>query len=166
MGITIHYRLELSDRGQLAAVLAAARQFALARGWPVHEIADAPFGPTSTFPFGTREHAGPGTGVAIAPDEYCEPVLLVFDTDLVASASTKTEYAGSEVHTEVVALLDALTPHVASMDVTDEAEFWPARDPSALRRRMMTRAELREERRLRAADARNGNGRLAWRRPS
>lgn len=166
MGVTIHYRLELSHHAQLPALLAAAREFANARGWPIHEIDDASLLSPNIFPFGGQDGGGSGSGVVIVPDEHCEPVMLVFGPDLVAIASTKTQYAGAEVHMDVVSLLDALTPHVLSIDVTDEAEFWQTRDASSLRRRLMTRDELRAERRGEAPAPRDGNGRLASRRPS
>ncbi len=146
MGITIHYQLRLANAAALPPLVAAAREFATARGWPFHEIEGRPVEQYRPVGSPRRTYVGPASGVIIQPDEYCESVFLEFGTDLIACASTKTAYAGAEVHAEVVALLDALAPYVASLEVEDETGFWPTRDPSALRKQMLTRDELRQER--------------------
>lgn len=146
MGVTIHYQLRVASVEGIPPLLDEARQFAAARGWRVHEIDRRP---VNQYRFGRPiedGYIGPASGVVIEPDEHCEPVWLEFGSDLIACAWTKTAFAGSEVHQQVVALLDALVPHVEDLIVEDETDFWETRDPSVLSKHLQTRAELEEDR--------------------
>ena len=72
------------------------------------------------------------------PHERCEPVRLEFDGDLYIQEFTKTQFAGPDVHIEVVTLLRQLAPHFTALIVEDEGEYWERDDRQVLARHIDT----------------------------
>jgi len=138
MGITIHLEGQLRDPGRLELVVHAAASFARVRGWPYQTIHE----PEAHLARGRDEkewdYVGPTSGIQLLPHERCEPVRLEFDGDLYIQEFTKTQFAGPDVHIEVVTLLRQLAPHFTALIVEDEGEYWERDDRQVLARHIDT----------------------------
>jgi hypothetical protein len=103
MGVTIFYRGRVADQRSTVNAYRIAREFAERCGW--------------------TPLAG-GEGLVLLPHEQCEPIEIVFDTQMQFSGSTKTQFAGPDVHWQVVDFFKHLQPHVLDLEVDDEAAAW------------------------------------------
>ncbi len=54
-------------------------------------------------------------GLVLYPHNMSEPVWLQFGDDLVLRDSVKTQFAGADVHIEIIRLFDALKPILKSL---------------------------------------------------
>src|SRR5262249_23521889 len=79
-----------------------------------------------------RLYQGPLTGIVIYPHPMCEPIYIQFGTDLLMSDFVKTQFAGPDVHVEVIGLLRKLKPLLADLQVSDEGEYWQTNDRAKL----------------------------------
>lgn len=142
MGITIHYQLRLRDENALHGLIATVRAYADAHGWPVRDITLADAVLPRSNDAGDWEYTGPSSGIEVLPDEYSDPVRFAFGSDLLASDFTKTQFAGPDVHRQVIHLLDALSGFLSELQVVDEGEYWERRDPEALARSISTCGDM------------------------
>jgi hypothetical protein len=113
-GIEIHFEGTARSEAAARQVVDEAIAFAKAHGWAVQ-----------------REPAG----AVLFPHTWCEPVELIFEERNLVRASVKTQYAGVQVHADVVALLRALEPRFERLKVADEGEYWPEANRSRLEAR-------------------------------
>ena len=119
MGVTIHYAGRLRDQAAYRQLMAVAETFAAQQGWKV-----AP----------GRE--GTTRGLIIQPHESSEPVWLEFDGELHVQASTKTQFAPTRIHIEIIELLRAIQPFFLELKVYDEGDYWETGDPARLQSRL------------------------------
>jgi len=114
VGVTIHYSGTLANASKTEALLKQASVLATKLHWDF-EIADTPNAKISIYPH---------------PD--CEPFTLDPDEDGAIENWVKTQFAGPEVHIQIVDLLEQITPHFVNLIVEDEAEYWESRNREIL----------------------------------
>ena len=132
MGVTIHFEGKLKNERNLTSVVRAAEAFARARGWEVQHISHMEARLARVRDGQDWDYVGPTSGVQVLPHERCDPLRLEFDKDLYIQEYTKTQFAGSQVHIDVVKLLHELAPHFESLQVEDEGEYWETGDPAVV----------------------------------
>ena len=133
MGVTIHFEGHLSSDEALANVLAAAQAYADGQRWPHELIACTEARLSRVRNEEDWDYIGPTRGIVLFPHADSEPVRLEFDRDLYIQEFTKTQFAGTTVHINVVGLLRCLAPHFASLIVDDEGEYWDTSDQELLK---------------------------------
>jgi hypothetical protein len=116
-GVTIHFEGTAKSAADVSSVLTTAAEFAKNHGWMVVQVPAA---------------SGKLSGVVLYPHNMSEPVWLQFGMDLSLRDSVKTQFAGANVHIEVIRLFDALKPILKSLSINDEGEYWEKRDPLVL----------------------------------
>src|SRR5262245_1067510 len=131
-GVTVHYQGKAKDAAAVAKVLAAARSVASEHSWEVREASVTNASVPRVVAGKERPYQGPLTGVAIYPHPMCEPIYIRFGTDLFMRDYVKTQFAGPDVHVEVVGLLRKLKPLLADLQVQDEGEYWETGDRAKL----------------------------------
>ena len=75
-----------------------------------------------------KDYEGPVTGVVIHISENCEPLYFQFGEDLFMQDFVKTQFAGANVHVQIVQLLESIRPFFKKLVVDDEGEFWDSHD--------------------------------------
>jgi len=133
MGITIQYFGALRRPDDLAGVVAMARDFCEARGWPYETVEN------DRFTIWLQEERQParyytatGFGLIARPHPMCEPVPIVFRGDGNFAGCVKTQFAPAEVHVAVTELLREIEAHLLALEVSDESGYWETRDPVQL----------------------------------
>jgi hypothetical protein len=124
MGVTVHWQGSLLGNEAYSALVSRARLFAVERGWPIQEIDPTDKVLARVIDELPVDYEGPTHGIVLWPHPDCEPVVLEFDRDLFTQEYCKTQFAGADVHIEIVNLLRLLTPYFVSLRVTDEGEYW------------------------------------------
>ena len=132
MGVTIHWQGTLLGNEAYSALVRSARSFAVERGWPIQEIDSADKVLARVINEESVDYEGPTYGIVLWPHPECEPVRLEFDRDLFTQEFCKTQFAGADVHIQVVNLLRLLTPYFDTLEVTDEGEYWETGSREAL----------------------------------
>lgn len=106
-GVTIHYSGKVANATNAKQVLGTAQGYATERKWKVKTI-----------------HGG----IKIYPHEWCEPINLIFSGMSLNEDFVKTQFAGPEIHKEVVGLFRVIKPLMARLNVEDESEYWETND--------------------------------------
>ena len=120
-GVTIHFEASAKSADDVPQVLKMAAAYAKERGWKLEQ---------------TPAADGKTVGIVLHPHIMSEPVWLQFGDDLVLRDSVKTQFAGADVHIEIVRLFDALKPILKSLVIVDEGEYWEKRDRALLENRL------------------------------
>ena len=81
-----------------------------------------------------KDYEGRITGVVIRISDSCEPLYFQFDDDLFMQDFVKTQFAGTDVHVQIVQLLESIRPFFKKLAVDDEGEFWNSHDRSLFER--------------------------------
>ncbi|MGB8399184.1 hypothetical protein, partial [Bradyrhizobium sp.] len=135
------YQGKAKNAAAVEKILAVARSAASDRGWGVRE-ANVASASVSRGVAGKeskeKEYQGPPSGIVIYPHPMCEPVHIQFGTDLLMRDFVKTQFAGADVHVEVVGLLRKLRPLLADLQVVDEGEYWETGDRARLAAQIAT----------------------------
>ena len=131
-GVTVHYQGKAKDAAAVAKVLAAARSVASAHGWEVREASVANASVPREVAGKETTYQGPLNGIVIYPHPMCEPIYIRFGTDLFMRDWVKTQFAGADVHVEVIGLFRKLKPLLADLQVQDEGEYWETNDRTKL----------------------------------
>jgi hypothetical protein len=131
-GVTVHYQGKAKDAAAVAKVLAAARSVASDHSWKVKDANVANASVARVVAGKETLYQGPLTGIAIYPHPMCEPIYIRFGTDMFMRDFVKTQFAGADVHVEVVGLLRKLKPLLADLQVQDEGEYWETNDRAKL----------------------------------
>lgn len=132
MGVTIHYEGRLRDDASFERVMKVIETFARAAGWRTELVASEHARLTRVIDEEDADYDGPVRGIVVYPHDDCDPMALVFGSDLFAQDFVKTQFAGVDVHRRVVELLQAIEPHFSSLMVEDEGEFWETLDAQVL----------------------------------
>ena len=109
MGITIGYKGVAKNEKAMHKILARADSFAHAHQWTLTVVKDA-----DNF------------GIKILAHPLVEPLFLVFNKDLQLNNYTKTQFGGVKIHVELIKLLEKIQPHFASLEISDEGEYYHA----------------------------------------
>ena len=110
MGVTIHYTGQLRNPARLEAVITAAEEFARDLRWSFERIQSA-----------NGQYLA---GFVAYPHQDCEPLRFEFEPDFKVRSWVKTQFAGPEVHVQIVSFLRRLRPIIGRLGVRDEGEFW------------------------------------------
>ena len=133
MGVTIHFEGQLAGEAAYQDLVRLVSSLADAKGWRTEPItADE----VTLLRVGDEEdwnYTGPAKGVILYVHEDCDPIRLEFDRDLYVQEFTKTQFAGPQIHLDVLKLLKGIEPFFRSLKVEDEGEWWETRDIQILR---------------------------------
>ena len=134
MGVTIHFEGRVGDDSSLDKTVALARAFAEEHDWPVEEIQES--NKTLQRIEGEEDHdyVGPVRGLRIQPHPNSDPLWLEFDEEFFVQDFIKTQFAGVELHLQVIALFEQLEPFFETLRIEDEGEFLETRDMNRLER--------------------------------
>jgi len=114
MGVTIHYSSTLSGNAQVESLLHEASALATAMHW------------------GIETENTPRPRLTLFPHTDCEPLTLDPNENGVIENWVKTQFAGPEVHIQIVDFLAQLAPYFVNLAVEDEAEYWETRNREIL----------------------------------
>jgi len=78
------------------------------------------------------ELRGADKGIKIQPDENSDTLWLEFDKNNYIQEYCKTQFAGIDVHVQIISLLKEIQPHFTELQVTDESEYWETENKSLL----------------------------------
>jgi hypothetical protein len=161
MGVTIHYRGKLNDKGQLAIFCDELADIAKAMGWPSVRLDDDWTRPSNAklehTPAGAEISGNLGLkGIQFTPGLKAEPLSFFFDRDgnltspinLVlitdgtldpgqAWESIKTQFVAPETHVWIIGLLKYIKKrYISNLQVLDEGEYWETGDINILKEKM------------------------------
>jgi len=118
MGITIHYSGQLRDARMLGALIDSTREYSSRNNWG----------------FALIPHAIDNLqGFVVHPHPECEPLEFRFGKRNRFASFVKTQFAGPEIHIQVVRLLRAIKPILGRLGVHDEGEYWETENEETLR---------------------------------
>ena len=121
MGVTIHYAGKLCDLGRLPRMVEIARQHSKANGWDFEIVPPRQSGPS---------------GFVIRPHPDCEPLEIEFGKGNRFSNWVKTQFAGPEIHIQIIRFLREIKPVLGRLGVRDEGEFWKTESEETLESHM------------------------------
>ena len=134
MGLTIHFKGQLSSAAAYEKLLAAARSFAYEQHCSITTVEEeSKHLSRVTDDEKDWNYTGPVTGVRIDLKPDCEPLVLEFDTDFYIQEYVKTQFAGADTHALIVGFLRRVEPLFMHLGVFDETEFWETDDLQLLR---------------------------------
>ena len=131
-GVTIHYEGTAASPDSVAKILAAVAAFAKKNKWKIEDASEARGRLQRVIDEKDKDYEGKITGVVIRVTDNCEPVHFQFGDDLFMQDYVKTQFAGADVHIQIVQLLESLRPYFKKIDVYDEGDYWEAHDQAAL----------------------------------
>lgn len=114
MGVTIHYSGTLANAAKAEALLKQASALASKLNWDF-EIADTP-----------------NPRITIFPHPDCEPLTFDPDENGLLENWAKTQFAGPEIHIQILDFLAQLAPYFGNLIVEDEAKYWESRNREIL----------------------------------
>jgi len=136
LGVTIHFEGQLSDETAYRNLIAGAEVFARERSWLTEPLESEETTLLRVRDEKEWDYRGPVKGMLIYPHEDCEPVRLEFDRTLYIQEYTKTQFAGAQIHVEVLELLTVIKPFFFTFKVEDEGEYWETGDLQLLSEHM------------------------------
>jgi len=160
MGLTIHYHGRIADKQKLPQLIEELEEISKVHGWNYH-ILEREF-PIGDYP--EDEHDGNLYGIVFNPPGS-EPVSFTFlrngrmcgpmqlncwgestnqkELGYLYMNSTKTQYAGSEIHKMVIGIFRYIVPRFLSdFEMMDEAEYWETKDDKLLAENFRINTEL------------------------
>lgn len=115
MGVTIHFQGQLKDRGLLEETVRIIERYAKSRNWGYRKI-------------NTRQ-------IHILPSENCDPLHFEFDESAYLEKDfCKTQFAGSDIHIQIIGLFKSITKNFSTLEVFDEGGFWDSGERQELER--------------------------------
>jgi len=110
MGVTIHYAGRLTKPTKMPKLLDFVRAFAKSHQWGFRTL--------------QQNESAPPHGFVLFPHPDCEPMAFDFGPRFRFASSVKTQFAGPQVHFEVVRFLRQIQPILGRLGVRDEGEYW------------------------------------------
>jgi hypothetical protein len=149
MGVTIHYEGQLTSEATYQDLVGLVSSIAKAEGWSIEPIESDKVTLQRVRDEKDWDYTGPVKGIVVYLHEDCDPVRLEFDRDLYLQEFTKTQFAGVQVHVDVLKLLKTIQPFFRNLNVEDEGEWWETEDTKILtehfaRAQKAIEAELRK----------------------
>jgi hypothetical protein len=141
MGISIRFRAVLGSAADAAGLLRAATEYATQSGWHAERR---------------------GAELILDPGRESEPLHITIGADGAFGDDVKTQFAGPGVHREIVGFLDRIKPLLASLEVTDDSEFWEERNEKELKEAFKRTATLIDDARTRVAPMSTGQFAVYW----
>ena len=154
MGLSIHYSGTITQLSKINLLVDELEDICKSLGWQYHiwngkgfEKAVKQHPPQTKIDFSLDELKGitmrpekcePVDVVFFPTGSTCSPVKVKFNTSgtdelMVQTVSTKTQFAGIDVHKTVVDLFIYLQPkYFSSFKMSDEGEYWETRDEKIL----------------------------------
>ncbi len=150
MGLTLHYNGRIADKNRLPQLIEELEEISKVHGWKYHIF--GPLFPTNYFPDDVND--GNLYGISMNPPGS-EPVAFSFTSNgrmcgpgqfscwgnstdeterkYLYMNSTKTQYAGSEIHKMVIGIFRYIVPrYLTDFKMIDESEFWETGDEKLL----------------------------------
>ena len=149
MGLSIHYNGKLNKATELALLINEVKEIAVTKKWRYFIFEDT-FEQNSFSEIATIEKL---YGIMITPPES-EPLCFSFlsngrmcgilnyktiqtnqtiEDELTYQLTTKTQYAGPQIHKEIILLLDYICKkYLINFECQDEGQFWETRDENLL----------------------------------
>ena len=78
------------------------------------------------------DYSGITFGLELQPSESSDPLRFEFDEDFYVQEFIKTQFAGTDLHIEVIELFRLIKPYFDKLEIFDEGEFWETRDANRL----------------------------------
>jgi hypothetical protein len=128
MGVTIHYAGQFTQPSRMSELLDFVKTFADSHQWG--------------FQILPQKSNDSRRGFILLPHPDCEPIAIDFGARSRFSSWVKTQFAGPQVHIEIIRFLRQLQPIMGRLGVRDEGEFWTTGNEEILRRHMATINEL------------------------
>lgn len=136
MGITIHFNGHLKSEDDFNNLMLFCSEYSEKKEWEytlfknqkniLFRVKD---GKINTEDFIAK-------GIHILSEEHCEPILMEFDDDLYFHSSCKTQFAGVEIHQQIIDFLRKIEPYFENFEVIDEADYWQTNDEDLLKSKM------------------------------
>jgi hypothetical protein len=124
MGVTIHYAGRLRKGSDLQEFLGQVEVLAKEQQWRIERLHNSP------------DH--PDTGFVTYPNPECEPLQFEFDLKGRLSGWVKTQFAGPQIHIEVIEFLRQVKHLLGKFGVRDEGEYWATGCEDTLRKHFNT----------------------------
>lgn len=157
MGLSIHYHGQIKDHALIEALTNEAEDICKSLNWKYHvwvKKSNANDNAHKSNPDFLNYTLDDLAGISITPEE-CEMVSLAFfpsgrlccpaklmynnpETNdlIVETVSTKTQYAGMDVHVTLLKLLQYFKDKYFSVfELSDEGNYWQTKDETVLKRR-------------------------------
>ncbi len=131
-GVTIHYEGAATSPDAVVKILAAVTAFAKKNRWKVEDVSAAKGTLKRVIDEKDKDYEGRITGIVVRVSDNCEPLHFQFGDDLFMQDYVKTQFAGADVHIQIVQLLDSLRPMFRKITVDDEGEYWDTHDRAVL----------------------------------
>jgi phage pi2 protein 07 len=110
MGVTIYYAGRLRAASDLEELIKQAEEFAVKQQWLFERLQDS--------------IEVPAKGFVIYPHPDCEPFRFEFSPRLKVSGFVKTQFAGAEIHIQIIGFLKQIRPLFVRFAATDDGEYW------------------------------------------
>jgi hypothetical protein len=123
-GVTIHYEGRAADTAAVERVLVAVSDEAKRNGWQSRDASSTDVSVKRVIDEKDVPYRGPIRGIVLQPQPECEPIYVQFDSNMFMQDFVKTQFAGPQVHVQVVRLLKRIQPLLISLKVEDEGEYW------------------------------------------
>lgn len=149
MGLSIHYKGKLNKATELALLIDEVKEIAITKQWRYFVFENA-FQQNSFSEIAIIEKL---YGIMINPPES-EPLCFSFlsngrmcgilnyktiqinqliEDELTYQIATKTQYAGPQIHKELILLMDYISEkYLIDFECQDEGQFWETRDENLL----------------------------------
>lgn len=132
MGVTIHFEGQLKSDKDFDVVMTKAKNFASTNDMPYESFSE-PFKKLGRVKDDQDwDYEGPTKGLKIQPDENSDPLWLEFDKNNYIQEYCKTQFAGLDIHVQIISLLKEIRSHFIDLQVVDEGEYWDTQDKSLL----------------------------------
>jgi hypothetical protein len=131
-GVTIHYEGRAADTAAVERILVAASDEAKSNGWQSRDASSPDVSMKRVIDEKDVSYRGSIRGIVIQPQPDCEPVYLQFDSNMFMQDFVKTQFAGPEVHMQIVRLFKRIQPLLASLRIEDEGEYWDSGNKTTL----------------------------------
>ncbi len=127
-GITIHFEGTALSSSAVTNVLSVVEAAAKKNKWKLEDASAKQGHLDRLIDYKEKNYEGNLTGVVIQVAENCEPLYFQFGDDLIMQDFVKTQFAGAEVHVQIIELLESIRSLFKKFAVDDEGEFWERHD--------------------------------------
>ncbi|HEY6167604.1 MAG TPA: hypothetical protein VI454_06165 [Verrucomicrobiae bacterium] len=131
-GVTIHYEGTAASPSAVAKIIEVVTAAAKKNKWTIEDTSAKRGRLLRVIDEKNKDYEGKVTGVVIRIGGNCEPLHFQFGDDLFMQDFVKTQFAGADVHIQIVEMLESIRPFVKQLTVGDEGEFWGKRDRAIL----------------------------------
>lgn len=131
-GVTIYYEGKAVSSNAVSKILKIASQTAKENMWRTENLNSEKGRLVRVINEKNNDYEGRITGIKILISKTCEPIFIQFGDDLFMQDFVKTQFAGADVHIQIIQMLELMRPHFEKFQVSDEGEYWDTHDRSKL----------------------------------